>query len=352
MSNKKLSALDAMSQAQMLTFYPFVFQAVVAAKRLGILSYLDNNKGYSDIQIISKETSISEYGVKILLDMLCKIQVVERNKDDQFILGSVGFFMLNDEQTAINLDFVQDVCYKGAFHLTESIKKQKPIGLKELGDWDTIYDGLLDLPKEVSKSWFNFDHFYSDSIFKNALEIVFSSSPKTIMDIGGNTGRFAFEVCKCNRDVQVTIVDLKKQLIAAEKNINHSGFISRVNFLEQNMLAKSIELPKNIDVIWMSQFLDCFSEDEIECILNNIVNASNHNTRIIIIETFWDNQMFESAEYCLLGTSLYFTAMANGNSRMYSEKEFKKIITKTKLKVVNQNTIGEYHTLLELMLKD
>ena len=352
MSDKKTSAFDAMSQAQMLTFYPIVFQAIVAAKRLGILSYLDNHKGYSEVQKISEATSISEYGVRILLDMLCKVDVVERNKDNQFILGSVGSHILHDKQTGINLDFVQDVCYKGAFHLTESIKKQKPIGLKELGNWDTIYNGLLDLPKEASKSWFNFDHFYSDSIFKNALEIVFSSSPKTIMDIGGNTGRFALEVCRHDKNVNVTIIDLKKQLFAAEKNINKSGFISRVNFLEQNMLAKTIDLPKNIDVIWMSQFLDCFSEGEIEYILNNIVKVSNHNTRILIIETFWDNQRFESAEYCLLGTSLYFTTMANGNSRMYSEKEFKKIITKTELKVINQNTIGEYHTLLELRLKD
>jgi hypothetical protein len=37
---------------------------------------------------------------------------------------------------------------------------------------------------------------------------------------------------------------------------------------------------------------------------------------------------------------------------MYSEKDFKKIISKTQLKVVNQQIIGEYHTLLELRLKE
>ena len=79
MSNKKLSAFDAMSQAQMLTFYPIVFQAVVAAKRLGILEFLSKNKGYNKIEDISKGTSISKYGIKVLLDMLCKVQVSERN---------------------------------------------------------------------------------------------------------------------------------------------------------------------------------------------------------------------------------------------------------------------------------
>ena len=352
MTGKKMSAFAAMSQAQMIAFYPIVFQAIIATKRLGILEFLNKNKGYNKIEDISKGTSISKYGIKVLLDMLCKVQVSERNEDDQFALGSVGFFILQDKQASINLDFVQDVCYKGAYHLTESIKQEKPIGLQEIGDWDTLYEGLSELPPQVSKSWFDFDHFYSDAIFYNSLDIVFSSSPNKIMDIGGNTGKFIIKACKYNKDVKVTIVDLNKQLIAAEKNIRTYGFIDRVSFVEQNMLSENIDLPKNNDVIWMSQFLDCFSEKEVEHILNKLTKVADKNTRILIVELFWDNQQFEAAEYCLLGTSLYFTFIANGNSRMYSEKDFKKIISKTKLKIVNQQTIGKYHTLLELRLKE
>ncbi len=352
MTREKMNAFEAISQAQMLSFYPIVFQAVIAAKRLGILEFLNKNKGYNKIEDISKGTSISKYGIKVLLDMLCKVQVSERNEDDQFALGSVGFFVLHDKQTSINLDFVQNVCYKGAYHLTESIKQEKPIGLKEIGNWDTLYEGLLELPSQVAKSWFDFDHFYSDAIFNNALDIIFSSSPNKIMDIGGNTGKFTLEVCKYNIDVNVTIVDLNKQLIAAEKNIKTHGFIDRVSFVEQNMLSENINLPKDIDVIWMSQFLDCFSEKEIEYILNQLTEVANKDIRILIVELFWDNQQFEAAEYCLLGTSLYFTFIANGNSRMYSEKDFKKIISKTKLKIVNQQAIGKYHTLLELRVKE
>ena len=180
------------------------------------------------IEDISKGTSISKYGIKVLLDMLCKVQVSERNEDDQFALGSVGFFILQDKQASINLDFVQDVCYKGAYHLTESIKQEKPIGLQEIGDWDTLYEGLSELPPQVSKSWFDFDHFYSDAIFYNSLDIVFSSSPNKIMDIGGHSGKFTIKACKYNKDVKVTIVDLNKQLIAAEKNIRTYGSIDSV----------------------------------------------------------------------------------------------------------------------------
>jgi len=348
---KKLNAFESMSQAQMLTFYPIVFQAVVSVKRLGILQFLHKNKGFNEVDSIANGIGISPYGVRILLDMCCKVQVSERNENDEFSIGTVGLFILNDKQTSINLDFVQDVCYKGAFHMAESIKHGNPLGLKEIGNWDTLYEGLLDLPEDVSTSWFDFDHFYSDSIFKNAMEFVFSSSPQRVMDIGGNTGRFTLELCKYDSTVKVSIVDLQKQLIAAEKNIRLTGFSERVSYVHQNMLSSNLNLPKNTDVIWMSQFLDCFSEEEIVNILNNIAKVSSNKTRVLIVETFWDNQKFDSAEYCLLATSLYFTFIANGNSRMYSEKIFKNIIYKTKFDIYSQGTIGEHHTLLELRLK-
>ena len=349
---KKLNAFEAMSQAQMLTFYPIVFQAVVAVKRLGILQFLNENKGFNLVEDIAKGVDVSEYGVRILLDMCCKIQVSERNENDEFAIGTVGFFILNDSQTSINLNFVQDVCYKGAFHMVESIKESKPVGLKELGNWDTLYEGLLDLPKHVLKSWLEFDHFYSDNIFKESMKIIFSSSPKSIIDIGGNTGKFIIEVCNHDNDIKATIIDLKQQLIEASKNIKSKGFSDRVTFVEQNILDKEMNFSFNTDVIWMSQFLDCFSEDEIALILNNISKSINKETRILINETFWDNQKFESAEYCLLGTSLYFTSIANGNSRMYSEKTFNKIIEKTNLDVVSRSSLGNHHTLLELRLNN
>ena len=212
MNNNKLNAFEAISQAQRITFYPIVFQSIIAAKRLGVLGFLSANKGFHSVEVISQDTGVSIYGVKILLDMLCKVQVVDRDENAHFALASVGFFLLHDKQSAINLDFVNDVCYKGAYYLKESIEEGKPIGLKELGDWQTIYEGLLDLPSDVSKSWFDFDHFYSDGIFSDCLDIVFSSPVFSIMDIGGNTGRFTLEACKINKDVKINTINCQEDI--------------------------------------------------------------------------------------------------------------------------------------------
>ena len=42
----------------------------------------------------------------------------------------------------------------------------------------------------MKKSWFEFDHFYSDRCFEEVLKIIFENKINQIFDIGGNTGKF------------------------------------------------------------------------------------------------------------------------------------------------------------------
>ena len=112
----------------------------------------------------------------------------------------------------MNIDFNHDVNYEGWFRLEESLKEGRPAGLEHFGPWPTVYEGLSQLPPQVQKSWFGFDHFYSDSSFQQALEIVFAAKPRTLLDVGGNTGRWALQCVGHDKDVNVTIVDLPQQL--------------------------------------------------------------------------------------------------------------------------------------------
>lgn len=74
-------------------------------------------------------------------------------------------------------------------------------------------------------------------------------------------------------------------------------------------------------------------------------------TSLFILETYWDRQRFAAASLCLHGTSLYFTALANGNSKMYHSEEMKACVADAGLKVVRQiDGIGTGHTLIECQL--
>ncbi|MFO0415142.1 MAG: methyltransferase [Bacteroidota bacterium] len=348
-----MKAIRALYEAQKVAFGPFVFQTAHTMLELGIINLLHKGEKGQTIEEISDELKVSKYGVLVLMEMAEIAEIVEKQEGNRYRLTKIGYFIARDEMTQINIKFTQDVCYQGLFFLKESILTGKPVGLKVFGDWKTLYEGLSSFPDHVKKAWFDFDHYYSDNSFDDALGIIFKNAPKKIFDIGGNTGKWAIASTKYNEEVRVDIFDLPGQLKLAKQNIEKIDSIKdRVSYNQIDMLDPDSEIPGGADVYWMSQFLDCFSEAEIESILLKIKKNASKEASIYIMETFIDNQKFPAATYSLVATSLYFTTMANGNSKMYTSTAMKYIIEKAGFKCVNEYHLhGEsFHTILEIKI--
>ena len=315
-----IRAVDAKFNAQKIAFAPLTFMAVRSMLNLGILKAIEDSgdEGITADELNSK-TGVSLYGISVLCEMAVGMDVIKLTKDsnsecERYILGKTGWMLLEDDLTRANFDFTADICYQGAWNLEESIKNGKPEGLKVFGEqWTTIYEALSSLPEKAKKSWFPFDHFYSDIAFPEALPLVFDDgNVKSLVDIGGNTAKWALACCRYNPDVTVTIVDLPGQTKVAEENAKKAGFESRIKTYSGNVLNEETVLPKGADAFWMSQFLDCFSLHQITKIATKICQVAENKTRIFVLEPLWDKQRFLASSYSLQATSLYFTCMANG----------------------------------------
>ena len=185
-SKDDLHAIDAKFEAQKIAFAPLSFQAVRALMELGILRIIDDagENGITVDEIVEK-SGISKYGINVLTEMAVGMHVLLLKVVDgkeYLSLSKIGWFLLEDNLTKANFYFTNDICYQGAWDLEKSIKNGKPEGLKVFGDkWTTVYEALSTLPEQAKKSWFDFDHFYSDIAFPEALPIVFAKKPKHIL---------------------------------------------------------------------------------------------------------------------------------------------------------------------------
>jgi ubiquinone/menaquinone biosynthesis C-methylase UbiE len=347
-----IRALEAIDRAQLIAFAPYVWEASRLLRDKGILHAVEASRAEGiTIDEVAQKVNMSRYGVRILLEAGLGIALVYR-KEGKYFLAKTGHFLLNHDMTRVNFDFMRDVCYEGSSALESSIENVKPEGLKTLGDWNTLYEGLSSFPSPAKESWLAFDHYYSDNAFPEALPLVFANPPVRMLDIGGNTGKWTLQCLNYNGQVAMGIVDLPGQLKMAARNIDEAGFKGRVSYHEQNILDPSKELPSGYDTIWMSQFLDCFADEEIISILEKCYRVSDRNTRVFINETFWDRQRFPTSAFALQMTSLYFTTMANGNSQMYDSEVFYKLIEQAGFEIVQQHDqIGLSHTILELRKK-
>jgi hypothetical protein len=350
-SKERQTAIEAQRLAHEIAFGPIVFQVSRLMIKFGILQMLLDSKDGLTLVEISNKSKLSKYACQCLLESSLTTGTV-LCQDEKFTCSKAGWFLLNDPLVKVNIDFNHDVNYRGCFYLEEALLNGKPEGLKVFGDWHTIYEGLSQLPEKVQNSWFSFDHYYSDQSFDEALRIVFTNSPKTLLDVGGNTGRWALRCVDFDNEVQVTIMDLPQQLEMMKRHTTGKKGATRIFGHGCNLLDKNVLFPTGFDVIWFSQFLDCFSEEKVIDILTRASKSMHSGTKLYIMETFWDRQRFETSAYALTQISLYFTALANGNSKMYQSEDMIRCIEAAGFMVEEiTDGIGKGHSILQCRIK-
>ena len=349
-----LTAMEAVTAAQWLAFAPIAFQATAVMRDRGVLASLARGgqaQGRA-IDEVAADTGMSAYAVRVLLEAALGLHIAFR-QDDRYFLGKLGRVLLDDDMTRVNFEFTQHVCYGAAAFMGEALAQGRPAGLKTLGPWPTVYEGLSVLPEPARGAWHAFDHFYSDRAFPAVCERLSTQLPQRMLDIGCNTGKWAQLVLSRFPALEVGLVDLPPQLERAKARLEEAGVGARVQLHPADMLDEATVLPQGYDMVWMSQFLDCFSDDQIVAILRKVRDSMAPGARVWILELFWDRQRFEAAALSLQQTSLYFSCVANGNSQMYDSRVFLSLVRRAGLQVTAETDgVGGYHTLLECRRED
>jgi ubiquinone/menaquinone biosynthesis C-methylase UbiE len=328
-----LSLIEARHEAQKIAFGPLIFQAARLLRELGILQALRASRSGLTLEQIAGQVEVSRYGVLVLLEAGLGAGLV-CTEGNRYILASVGAMILKDDLTRNNMDFVHHNCFQAMFHLEEAIRCGEPAGLRKVfGDFETIYPALSTLPEPVRESWFRWDHYYSDAAFAQALPLVLERSPRKLLDVGGNTGKWAIRCAQHSPEISITILDLPGQVAVAARNIAQAGLQSRIATQAVDLLDPARPFPAGFDAIWMSQFLVCFSEADVLSLLQRAAAAMAPHGALYILDTFWDRQEHEVASFCLQASSLYFTCLANGNSRMYKYSDLAAMIERAGLRI-------------------
>jgi len=347
-SKETQSALEAQRLAHEISFGPIVFQVSRLMRKFGILQMLiDSEKGLTLDEIVEK-TKLSKYACQCLLESSLTIGTV-LFQDGKFICSKAGWFLLNDQLVDTNMNFNHNVNYLGWFHLEEALLDGKPEGLiKVFGNWNSIFEGFLQLPQNVQDSWLNFNHFYSGDTFDQALQVVFADKPKNLLDIGGNIGNWALQCVNYDPDVLVTIIDLPQQIEEMNRHIAGKKGSNRILGYGCDLLDEKTVIPTGFEVIWMSQLLDNFSEKESVEVLSKIAKSMSYDTKLYVMEIFWDRQPFDTGAYILTQISSYFTALATGKGKNYSSEDMIRFIETAGLAVEDiKDGIGRGHSIIQ-----
>jgi hypothetical protein len=352
-SPERQSAFEARFEAQKIAFGPVVFQCVRYAWKRGMLQAIaDAGDTGLSVEQLAAGGRWSAYVLKVVLETCLSAGVVYLD-EGRYVLDKAGFVILTDPITQVNIDFNHDVCYQGLFQLEQTLDAEQPLGLKVFGDWPTLYQGLAQLPEPARTSWLAFDHLYSDTSFPAIMPDVFATAPRRLMDIGANTGKFTLAALAADAQVHMHLVDLPGQLAAADWALLDAGVRERATLHPVDLLDDGAALPAGMDLIWMSQFLSCFSEAAIASIFRRVAAALGPRGQVLVMDTFWDRQRYDIASYCLINTSPYFNNLASGNSKVYESADYIRLAQAAGLTLLTaRDGIGYCHSLLRFAKAD
>jgi hypothetical protein len=137
----------------------------------------------------------------------------------------------------------------------------------------------------------------------------------------------------------VTILDLPGQ-VAMQPHVERLGSVPF------DLLDRERAFPDGFDVVWMSQLVCCFSEEEIVSLLARARAALAPGGSVVVLETYWDHQSSAAARVSLQASSLYFAAIANGSSKMVHSEDLARCAARAGLTLVDEvRPIGISHTL-------
>ena len=266
---------------------------------------------------LRRRVDAPRYGVLVLLEAGLAAGVV-RSDGDRFVLTKTGACVLLDELTRINMDFVHHDCFQALYYLEESIREGKPAGLQHVfGDWDTVYRALSALPEAARTSWFKMEPVLLGRSLSSGPAHRLRKTASNTAGCGRQHGKVGHPVRAalprgCGHDPRPAWPGGCRQ---SERPA--LGLQARIAIQPCDLLDHSQAFPAGFDAIWMSQFLVCFAESDVRQLLERAAAAMAPDSRLYILDTFWDRQDHEISAYCLQASSLYFTCLANGCSRMY-----------------------------------
>ena len=342
--------LSTLLDAQKLAFAPFIFKACSAALKTGLLDAVVRAEKPVPREALARTLGLTPYAVAVMADILKPAGVLEESEEG-LSATQVGSLLVLDDMTRANFFFTDDVNYDALSKTLESLTEGRPAGLAAFNPgWKTIYPHLPELPPAAQKAWFGFDHYHSDRAYRAALDLLEPLSPRHLVDIGGNTGRFTREFLLRFPTSRATLVDLPVETEALRDRPEMAGLLERLDAVSIDWLTDApLTGTDGADLYWMSQFLDCFSPDEAVSILERTRAAMAPGAVLAVLEPIVDEQRHQAAELSLAATSLYFTVLANGNSRFFAGAELRAIFRRAGFAVVSEHpALGISHTLFIL----
>ncbi len=287
---------------------------LLTANNLGIFEYL---KIPQTAENIASAIKTDLRATEILLDALTGLMLLKKitNKYKNSSIAN-RFLVSGSPYYHGNIVKHLNTLWKNWSELDEIVKTGKPA--RKAQDHISFIKGMHDISKLKAE---------------NIIKKINLKGVKKALDLGGGPGTYSIEMAK--KGISVALFDLPETIDVAKDIIKESE-VSSIDFIAGDFLSDDIG--NGYDLIFISQVLHAFSDEDNIKIINKSAKALNQNGKIVVQEFYIDNTHANPVKSAIFSVNMLVNTESG---RCYSPDEIKKWFKKSGLKRIDEKMFDD-----------
>lgn len=265
--------------SEIISFPLLQLKAIKAACELGVFDEMAANDNKITYFNLAQKLNIDNFRFKFFIDILLAYNVLTYQHEILSLSSEFYENLTTNKYLVLNSINYFEIMYKDIDDFAAYIVDgQTPGFIKDFWKYvdnpekqaaqSTILSTGTILTIEHIAQFFDFSKF------------------KCILDVGGNTGEFIYQICKRYLNVKGYVVDLPHVCKSGENKLMAFSEYSRISFFPGDF--QNIVFPVGVDLVTIKFVLCDWDLAKVKRILSNVFLNIQPRTKLLIIERFSD----------------------------------------------------------------
>lgn len=259
-------------------------RALQSAFELGLIDRLHANPSRLPDEL-ERDLGIDRRGLRLLLDLLRANRVIEEREGEARLTERFRVALRYRDLLEAKIDFANFVApdFLDLFTLLVGSpgRFMQRARLFDLFNYQRCFDGSPE-SYELTRRWMRFTTVLTRYEARVCLRCHDFGRHRRMLDIGGNSGEFALQVCKEHPSLRAAVLDLPLVCDIGREHVGSEPEADRIRFIKGNALQDT--LPAGFDLITFKSMLHDWPEDEARRLLARAWQSLDAGGTLLIFE--------------------------------------------------------------------
>ena len=256
-------------------------EALAAAFELGIIRTLEPGPA-ATTAALAEQLSLDPFHLQILLDILTHDGVLQKGPDGVSLTEGFRAALNYRDLLEVRLEFGRrhrrTVMDNYAASIRDPYRNQGRLHQFKFHPM-ADYTPAIRAETEV---WVRFISTFTRYAAPTMIERHGFSRYRHVLDIGGNNGELAVQLCRAHPDLRVTVFDIPVVCAIGTERVAKEGLADRITFIKGD--AKNDALPRGADVAVFSTVLTDHTSENVDLFLGKTYEALEPGADLVIWE--------------------------------------------------------------------